>query len=228
MEKTKKAKTGPKHKPARVPRLASMRPRDRETTRKRLIKSVGTVLAREGFGALGINSVAKEAGVDKVLIYRYFGGMPELLRAYGQAGDFWPTFEEMTGGNAEALFGLPAGQAAARVLRNYLHALQRRPITLEILAWETVERNELTAVLETVREESALQLLKAAPSVSAGGDLAAVTALIGGAINYLLVRSRSIRWFNGVDLKSEAGWQRLEEAITAMCTGVLDSQPKSR
>ncbi len=47
--------------------------RSKETTRLRLISAVGTLLARQGFNALGINAVAEEAGVDKVLIYRYFG-----------------------------------------------------------------------------------------------------------------------------------------------------------
>ena len=56
--------------------------KNKEATKHRLITAVGTLLAREGFGALGINAVADEAGVDKVLIYRYFGGMDELLSAF--------------------------------------------------------------------------------------------------------------------------------------------------
>jgi AcrR family transcriptional regulator len=52
-----------------------------------LVRAVGTLLARDGFTALGVNAVAKEASVDKVLIYRYFGGMPELLGAFGRSAD---------------------------------------------------------------------------------------------------------------------------------------------
>ena len=216
-----------KSKTVKEGRGGGSRTRDRASTRKRLIAAVGTVLARQGFGALGINTVAKEARVDKVLIYRYFGGMPELLQAFGEAEDFWPSFQELVGGTLEALVALPPGEAAARVLGNYLRALRRRPLTLEILAWETVERNELTAILETVREESALRLLKAAPT-SGGGDLAAVTALLAGAINYLLVRSRLIRMFNGIDLQSEAGWKRLEAAVTELCTRSLSKAPNAK
>jgi AcrR family transcriptional regulator len=203
------------------------RPRDRASTRKRLIAAVGTVLARKGFGALGINSVAKEARVDKVLIYRYFGGMSELLRAFGEAEDFWPSFEELADKDPQALFALPPGEAVAQVLKNYLHALRRRPITLEILAWETVERNELTAILETVREELALRILKAAPpGVGAAADVPAITALLAGAINYLLVRSRLIRMFNSIDLRSDAGWKRLEDALVHLCRRTFVARAK--
>jgi len=48
------------------------------------------VLARDGLVAVGINAIAKQAAVDKVLIYRYFGGLPELLRTWGASGRFWP------------------------------------------------------------------------------------------------------------------------------------------
>ena len=62
----------------------AMKTRDREATRARLIAAVGNLLAREGFKGLGVNAVAREAGVDKVLIYRYFGGLPELIVAFGR------------------------------------------------------------------------------------------------------------------------------------------------
>ena len=70
--------------------------RNKEETKDRIIDAAGRLLAEGGFRKLGVNAVAREAGVDKVLIYRYFGGMPELLRAFGVSGDFWPTFEELT------------------------------------------------------------------------------------------------------------------------------------
>ena len=43
--------------------------RDRGQTQQILIGAVGRVLAKDGFVGLGINTIAREAGVDKVLIY---------------------------------------------------------------------------------------------------------------------------------------------------------------
>jgi len=72
-----------------------------------LIQAVGTLLAREGFKGLGVNAVAREAGVDKVLIYRYFGGLSELIVAFGREGNFWPSIKELADGDVEAYSRLP-------------------------------------------------------------------------------------------------------------------------
>ncbi|RPI71559.1 MAG: TetR/AcrR family transcriptional regulator, partial [Desulfobacteraceae bacterium] len=67
-----------------MPRPKKPKTRDSEQTRRALINAVGSLLARDGFQAVGVNAVAKEAGVDKVLIYRYFGGLPGLIAAFGK------------------------------------------------------------------------------------------------------------------------------------------------
>ena len=113
--------------------------RDKETTKRCLLDAVGALLAREGFGALGVNAVAREAGVDKVLIYRYFGGMADLLEAFGQSGDFWPSIAEVIGDDPSELMDMPLAQRWAMGLSRYAQALRSRPITKEILAWEQIE-----------------------------------------------------------------------------------------
>lgn len=193
--------------------------RDRSATRDRLVQAVGTLLAQKGFTALGVNAVAKEAGVDKVLIYRYFGGMPELLRAFGTSGEFWPSFEEMTGGDVATLRQLPLSESTSIIMRNYIKAIRRRPLTREILAWESVERNELTQVLENIREEVSMQLFQElGPGIKGtNADVAAITALLAAAVNYFVIRSRAIRIFNSVDIRSDEGWKRIEIALVAVC-----------
>ena len=130
------------------------KPRDREATRARLIGAVGTLLAREGFKGLGVNAVAREAGVDKVLIYRYFGGLQQLIVAFGREGDFWPSIRELAGDDIEAYSRLPVTDQLSRLSSNFMQAIRKRPLTQEILAWEMIERNELTAELETIRENT--------------------------------------------------------------------------
>jgi AcrR family transcriptional regulator len=200
--------------------------RNKEETKERIVDAVGKLLAEGGFRRLGVNAVAREAGVDKVLIYRYFGGMPELLRAFGESGDFWPTLEELTAHDLNGLREEPLAQAAATVLRSFVRALQRRPLTHEILAWETVERNELTEVLEEVREDAAARLLEEIAPVAEESrvDIAAITALLGAGIMYLVVRSRHVKVFNTVDIGSEEGWRRLEAAITAICENCIEEK----
>jgi AcrR family transcriptional regulator len=199
-------------------RSAAPRPRDRAATEERILAAVGEVLARDGFHAVGINAIARAAAVDKVLIYRYFGGLPELLRNWGASGRFWPTVQEILGDDAQALLALPLPERYALFFERFIDALRRRPLTLEILAAEIVERNELTAILETEREQWGAQ----AEALFGGADferspqLRGVTLLLVAGVQYLLVRSRKIRIFGGIDLRSDEGWAALKAAVAGM------------
>ena len=198
------------------------KPRDREATRARLIGAVGTLLARKGFTALGVNAVAREAGVDKVLIYRYFGGLSELIVAFGRDGNFWPSIKELAGGDVEAYSRLPVIEQLSQLSKNFMNAIRTRPITQEILAWEMIERNELTAELETIRENTMMNFFDMFfPSTDTGPDITAMGAIIGAGVSYLVCRGRQISIYNGVDLQSEAGWKRLEKAIDTMIKGLF-------
>jgi hypothetical protein len=84
----------------------------------------------------------------------------------------------------------------------------RRPATLEIMAWETIERNELTSALAALGEARSLAVMETLTdrfATPAGFDAGALGALLDAATDYLLIRSRSIRVFQGVDLGKAAG-----------------------
>lgn len=196
--------------------------RDSRATRAKLIQAVATILSEKGFTALGVNAVARKAGVDKVLIYRYFGGMEQLMEAFGRESNFWPSVEELAGGDADAYARLPLAGKLSQLAINYTHALRTRPLTLEIMAWEMVERNHLTNELEAIRENTIMrfyQLFFSQHHVEL--DLTALTAIIGAALSYLATRARHIDLFNGIDLSSDQGWQQLQAAIDAIIAGLL-------
>jgi AcrR family transcriptional regulator len=191
-----------------------------------LIGAVGTLLARDGFKGLGVNAVAREAGVDKVLIYRYFGGLPELTTAFGREGNFWPSIKELAGGDVEAYSRMPTAEQLSKLSRNFMNAIRTRPITQEILAWEMVERNELTTELETIRENTMMNFFDMFfPATDTGPDIAAMGAIIGAGVSYLVSRARQISIYNGVNLDTEIGWQRLEQAMDTMIRGLFGGTP---
>ena len=196
--------------------------RNREATRRLLIVAVGDVLRDKGFTGLGVNAVARQAGVDKVLIYRYFGGLPGLIKAFGQKGDFWPSIEELAGGDIDSFRRLPLEAKLTALGCNFLRGIRRRPLTQEIMAWEMVERNDLTEELEIIRETRMLRFAELfLPADGARADLMAIMAIFGAGISYLVCRSRKIRWYNGIDLDSENGWQRIEAAVGQMVKGIM-------
>ena len=188
--------------------------RDREQTRQTLILAVGRVLARDGFLGLGINALAREAGVDNVLIYRYFDGLPKLLKAYGESADFWPSVEEVLGPDQAALRVLPLPDRTAAIVVSLLEALRRRPQTIEILAWEVVQQNALTESLAEIREQWSREVIaRMLPdSVKDEEDLLTLASLLVGGFQYLLIRSRNTRVYGGIALNTEEGWRRIRNA----------------
>lgn len=193
------------------------RARDRSATEERILAAVGEVLAAEGFGGIGVNAIAKQAGVDKVLIYRYFGGLPELLRTWGASGRFWPRVQDLLGDDPGAFHALPAAERYTRFFEHFVAELRQRPITLEILVAELNERNELTAILETERE----QWGEEAARVLGGAEwaerpmLRGLTLLLVAGVQHLLLRARRLRVFGGFDLASDADWAALLASVRA-------------
>jgi AcrR family transcriptional regulator len=199
------------------------RSRDRAATEERILVAVGEVLARDGFHALGINAIAREAGIDKVLIYRYFGGLPELLKKWGASGHFWPTAEELLGQDGATVQALSVEARYALFFDRFIDALRARPLTIEILAAEIVERSELTAILETEREQwgEKVEMLFVGEAFNARPELRGITLLLVAGVQYLLVRARTIRVFGGIDLQSDAGWATLKASLNAASRPLL-------
>jgi AcrR family transcriptional regulator len=186
-------------------------PRNSAETSKRILKAVGSLLARSGFRNIGINAIAHEARVDKVLIYRYFGGLQQLLRAYAEEGSFWPTNEELMKAVAD-LGARTEAETAAALLIGFSRALRRRPITQEIMRWELQERNALTETLADHREKQARKLI--ALFADRGIDVEAVAALIPAGLTYLTLRSKNVDFYSGLRLKEEGDWNRLEKLVS--------------
>src|SRR5665647_2595939 len=87
--------------------------RDRFATRAAILESAAAIVAAEGVGSLGINALANAARCDKVLIYRYFGGLDGVLRSLGAERMLWPAAQLEDGG----------GDAGEDSLANAVHAL---------------------------------------------------------------------------------------------------------
>ncbi|HSL62504.1 MAG TPA: TetR/AcrR family transcriptional regulator [Desulfotignum sp.] len=196
--------------------------RDRQVTCQRLISAVGSLLAKKGFTGLGINAVAREAGVDKVLIYRYFDGLPGLIAAFARQEDFWPPILELAGNDLASFSQLPVKDRLSRFAANFIRALKKRPLTQAIMAWEMVEPNELTKELERVREESILTFFQMFfVKDSSDIDLQALIMLVGAALSYLVIRSNSLDVYGGLDLTTDQGWQRIESVVNLIVQQVV-------
>lgn len=196
--------------------------RDKEETKARILAAVGKLLAESGFKQLGVNAIAREAGVDKVLIYRYFENLPTLLQTFGKEGNYWLTVEELVGDEStESL-----DEWMHLLLVRFLRDLQQRSITQEILRWELLEGNELTQELAQVRDLMAIESLKFLNqkcSFPPDKDIPAMSAVLIAGIVYLVLRTKVSPTFLGIDFSSPAGWQRIEAAISSLVQAAIQN-----
>lgn len=190
--------------------------RNSDRTRMKILKAARKILAEKGFRKIGVNAVAREAGIDKVLIYRYFGGFPGLLRELSRDRDFWPSVMDLLGDSYEKRRDLSIRELSIAIIKGRLRELRKRPETLEVLRWEQVERNALTMQLHRDREAQGWELFNLLPGVDAlpeGMDLPAIAALAIAGVTYLALRSKTADTFQGVDLHTPEGWARIERAV---------------
>ena len=199
--------------------------RDKEETKARILAAVGKLLAESGFNQLGVNAIAREAGVDKVLIYRYFENLPTLLQTFGKEGNYWLTVEELVG-DESTIEAETLDEWMHLLLVRFLRDLQQRSITQEILRWELMEGNELTQDLAQVRDRVAIDSLKFLNQKCAfppDKDIPAISAVLIAGIVYLVLRTKVSPTFLGIDFSSPLGWQRIEAAILSLVQAAVQN-----
>ncbi|MCR9142999.1 MAG: TetR/AcrR family transcriptional regulator [bacterium] len=162
--------------------------RNRAATRERLLGAAEQLLIKKGFQAMGVNAVAARAGIDKVLIYRYFGGFDGLLESIANEREIWPELAlpeiltdgaktertrnksgeaRKTGGENESdelssealpLSRVAANQILWQILQANVQTLRSHALALEILVWSCAESNVLTRAQAKLRRRQTRKL----------------------------------------------------------------------
>lgn len=188
--------------------------RNRQMTMERILRAMGDVMAERGTEKAGINAVAERAGVNKVLIYRYFGGWNGLLEAYVQRGFFLSMFNE------KYLDSVPDNltpEARSKSLSDYtiqfMNEFRARKASQELIRWEMSNgETELARRLADFRDQSYKNMVaKLAPNTDF--DPIAINSLMTAAVTNLVLTSTQRDHIGDIDLRSDAGWERLEKAI---------------
>lgn len=201
--------------------------KDRAATERRILDATGRVLARDGFRGLGVNAVAREAGVDKVLIYRYFGGIEALLDTWGRevlgAAEPRPAADPATS---------PASSAdrAAAALIGFARAARLNPQALEVMRWELVEDNALTRRLADLRESAGMANLSRIgldEEQARAVDLPALAAVLSAGLLHIALRARTAPRWLGIPIRTKQGWARLEHAAATLVRNALSGPSAS-
>ncbi len=188
---------------------------------ERILRAMGEVMAERGTEKAGINAVAERADVNKVLIYRYFGGWNGLLEAYVQRGFFLSIFNEKF---LETAPEAPSSETRSRLWSDYtiqfMQEFRTRKSSQELIRWEmTHGETELAQRLASFRNESFKSLInKIAPF--SDYDPMAITSLMVSAVTHMVLLSSQNEKILDIDLHTDEGWARLETAIRRIYAGL--------
>lgn len=198
--------------------------RNKEKSKEKFLNAVGKILRTKGFSALKVNDIAAVAGLDKKLIYNYFGGTDQLIDEYIKSQDFWsnvknePDLDINDGGQ---------GLSKAMLLWQFDYVYKNKELQ-KIILWGLLENRKSLKKLAEDREESGDALFKNVSDPHFGehsGRYRAIMALLISGIYYLdIYASTNDNTFCGLNVKTEEGRKEIEEALSFMIDKVYESK----
>jgi AcrR family transcriptional regulator len=182
--------------------------KDKEKTKKKMIEAVASIFKTEGHAGLGVNRVARMAGVNKKLIYRYFGTFDNLIEQYVTETDYWMRFIDHIGEikSANDLAGVQ--KLIEDILKNQFLYFYSDKEMQNLMLWELTTKSTLMQSIHRTREIMGQRLLELTDPYFAESTInfRAVAALLVGGIYYTILHTRhNGGMFSDVDLASEKG-----------------------
>jgi len=191
----------------------------RQATEAAIVDAFDRLMHRHGPRGIGVNAVVKEAGVGKGLIYKYFGGLPGIVKAWGEKNKLWPSTTELMGASDEAFSGLDAAGQIKTLVINHLNALRRNSIGTDLMADELMAPSEISEALTGARQKLGreCQAIFAQNHAMRDYDNYSMLVVALAAANYMAMRAARAPRFMGDDLASDEGWNamlaRIERVI---------------
>ena len=199
--------------------------RNKEKSKEKFLDAVGKILTTKGFSALKVNDIAAVAGLDKKLIYNYFGGTDQLIDEYIKSQDFWSNVKNEPANSAINDGG--QGLSKAMLLWQFDYVYKNKELQ-KILLWGLLEDRSSLKKLADDREESGDALFKNISDPHFGehsGRYRAIMALLISGIYYLdIYASTNDNTFCGLNVKSKEGRREIEEALSFIIDKTYDSE----
>lgn len=198
----------------------------RANTERQILQALEAQILDTGMGGVGINAIAKRAGVSKELIYRYFDGMPGLLLAWMQEQDFWTRNPGLQ--DADESCQRAPGDLVLAMLRAQIDTLAGNETLREVRRWELIELNDVTASLAERREKAARGFIKNVEELAPGLDTPAVVSVMLAGVLYLTLRAKTASHFLGLPLREPEAWQRIDQALEYLVARSFSQAPDDK
>jgi AcrR family transcriptional regulator len=197
--------------------------RDKEKSKQLFLNAVGKLLRTKGFSALKVNDIAAVAGMDKKLIYKYFGGRDQLVDQYLISIDFWSNVKEedappvITDGGQEF--------TKQMILQQYDYVASNKEFQ-KILLWGLSEKRKSLQNLADEREIAGEVLLKNITDPFFGDKAtnfrASMAIIISGAYYLNMYSGASNSTFCGIDPAKKEGEKAIKEALVSLVDMLYD------
>ncbi|MCD7976327.1 MAG: TetR/AcrR family transcriptional regulator [Tannerellaceae bacterium] len=183
--------------------------KDRESTEQRLLGAVGDMIKEQGLECLGINVIAQRAGVSKMLIYRYFGSLEELIARYIMTRDYWVNVPTEVPGKKDL------NPFLKKLFSEQIRQLRSDKILIRLYRWELTTHNSVVEEIRKKREKNGVLLIEYISRISGVSyqQVQSLATLISSAITYLAMFGDVCEVYNGLPLQEETAWEQLEEGI---------------
>ena len=191
-------------------KIDKIKKRDRERTKGKILKAVGEVIEQFGTEKVGVNLIARTAGVNKVLIYRYFDSVDGLMEQYVKSGEYASTAGDDYIDNIEPINPVDRGKAMTDLMLTFLKDLRDRKATRDLLRWEIGTGKSM---LSDTRNDVANRLLMKIGDLPNFGDTRALMAFLTAGIYYMTIAADFRGTMMEIDLNSDEGWGRIENVI---------------
>lgn len=179
-----------------------------------LIEAVSTIITEEGFSKIGINKIAKTAGCDKVLIYRYFGNLDGLITAWAKKHDFYIQAYNAFVHRVETISQAKLREITKEILLSQLHFIKGNKMYQELLLWELSGGLKFKAIRD-LREENGhkLQEMLELKADIKNLNVGMYITLLIASINYVVLSTLEYPKFNGIDFSDDTSWTIYENAL---------------
>lgn len=201
--------------------------RNKERSKEKFLDAVGEILETKGYTGLKINDIAAKAGVDKKMIYTYFGGTDQLIDEYIHSLDFWSNVTneaapEITDGGQEF---------SKQMLTQQFDYVASNKNLQKILLWGVAEKRNALKRIADDRELSGELLFTRITDpyfTENAEEYRAIMAILISGIYYLnMYKGMNADTFCGIDLTKETGTDIIKKALEKLIDLVYDDQNKT-
>ncbi len=124
--------------------------RDKEKSKLRFLNAVGKIIKSKGYQGLQVTKIATVAGLDKKLIYRYYGSVDNLVNEFLKSKDYWSKISDVELSEIDLTDG--GKEISKLLLGNQFEYLKKNKELQKILLWELSEPKSLLRKLADERE----------------------------------------------------------------------------